>query len=79
MFWSSRPAGQACPSGLKPDGGAVTNRYDNETLKLLAERGPIGERLIRGLIWAVIAIFIISVLAFLIRVFGPPPLVKTVF
>ena len=43
------------------------NRYDNETHRLLAERGPIGSRLIRGLLWAIVLIFIISILVFLLR------------
>ena len=43
------------------------NRYDNETLKLLAQRGPIGGRLIRGLLWAIVLVFIASILVFLVR------------
>ncbi len=43
------------------------NRYDNETHRLLAERGPIGGRLIRGLLWAVLIVFIASILVFLLR------------
>ena len=34
------------------------------------ERGRPGERLIRGLIWAVVAITIISILVFCIAIFG---------
>ena len=53
------------------------NMLERETLRVAAQRGQPGGRLLRGLIWAMIAIFIISVLAFLIVVFGPLPLVKT--
>lgn len=35
------------------------------------QRGRLKERLVRGLIWAVVAITIISILAFCITIFGP--------
>ena len=43
------------------------NRYDPEIVQLLAERGKIGPRLIRGLIWAVLLAFVASILVFLLR------------
>ncbi len=44
------------------------NWADREALKTLSQRGKPGPRLLRGLIWAVFAIFIISVLVFLAMV-----------
>jgi hypothetical protein len=47
------------------------NMLELETLRIAAQRGQPGGRLLRGLIWAVIAIFIISILVFLIAVVAP--------
>lgn len=38
--------------------------FVREALPPLAERGRIGPRLVRGILWAVVAIFVISILAF---------------
>jgi len=43
------------------------NRYDPEVVQLLAERGEPGPRLVRGLIWAIVLLFIASILVFLLR------------
>ena len=40
------------------------NWVDREALKILSQRGKPGPRLVRGLLWAIFAIFIISLLAF---------------
>ena len=40
------------------------NMLERETLKIMSQRGKPGPRFVRGLIWVIIAIFIISVLAF---------------
>jgi len=37
---------------------------ERETLRIAAQRGRPGPRLVRGVIWVIIAIFIISLLAF---------------
>ncbi len=44
------------------------NWVDQEALKTLSQRGKPFPRLIRGLIWAIFAIFIISILVFLAMV-----------
>ena len=41
------------------------NWVDQETLRIMSQRGKPGPRLVRGLIWAVLAIFPISILLFL--------------
>ncbi len=41
------------------------NWSDQEALKTLSQRGKPGPRLLRGLIWAIVAILIISILVFL--------------
>ncbi len=41
------------------------NWADQEALKNMSKRGKPGPRLVRGLIWAAIAIFIISILIML--------------
>ena len=48
------------------------NWSDQEALKTLSQRGKPGPRLIRGLIWAIFLIFIISVLIFLAMVVFAP-------
>ena len=48
------------------------NWSDQEALKTLSQRGKPGPRLVRGLIWAVFAIFSISIFVFLaLVVFAP--------
>ena len=42
------------------------NMLERETLRVAAQRGQPGGSLLRGLIWAMIAIFIISVVIFLL-------------
>ncbi len=44
------------------------NWVDREALKIMSQRGEPGPRLLRGLIWAIFAIFIISILVFLAMV-----------
>jgi len=44
------------------------NWSDQEVLKTLSQRGKPGPRLVRGLIWAIFAIFLISLLAFLVGI-----------
>ncbi len=48
------------------------NWSDQEALKTLSQRGKPGPRLVRGLIWAIFAIFIISLLIFLAMVVFAP-------
>ena len=44
------------------------NRYDPEVQRLLlAERGGMRGRIVRGVLWALFAIFVFSVLANLLR------------
>lgn len=38
--------------------------FVRDALQPLAERGRPGPRLVRGLLWALVAIFVISILAF---------------
>lgn len=38
--------------------------FARDALQPLRERGRLGPRLVRGLLWTVVAIFVISVLAF---------------
>ena len=40
------------------------NMLERETLRIATQRGNPGPRLLRGLIWLIIGIFIISVLVF---------------
>ncbi|MCH8849896.1 MAG: hypothetical protein IIC89_03620 [Chloroflexi bacterium] len=40
------------------------NILERETRRLAAQRGKPGPRFVRGLIWVIIGIFIISLLAF---------------
>ncbi len=41
------------------------NWSDQEALKTLSQRGKPGPRLVRGLIWAMFSIFLISIFVFL--------------
>ena len=40
------------------------NMLERETLNILSRRGKPGPRFVRGLVWVVIGIFIITLLAF---------------
>ncbi len=46
------------------------NRYDPEVVQLHAERGKPGPRLVRGVLWAIVLVFIASILVFLVRFTG---------
>ena len=41
------------------------NWADQEALKAMSQRGKPGPRLVRGLLWALLAVLLISVLLFL--------------
>ena len=46
------------------------NWSDQEALKTLSQRGKPGPRLVRGLLWALFILFVVSVLANLLRYAG---------
>ena len=47
------------------------NRYDPETVEVLAERGSPGPRLLRGVLWALFLAFLASIFAFSVAVIDP--------